>query len=319
MHPTLLHLHLASHDLEVSTFGVLVALGCAAAIVYGVYEGKRAGEDPAALRDLGFWVTVASLVGARVAHVISGGRAAWDDCLDGIADGVGPALAACTRPLRLWEGGLVFYGGLVCGVATALYFARRRGLDTLATLDRATPALALGHVLGRLGCFAAGCCFGKPTVGLPGLRFPSDSIAYRELFARGLLEPGATHTMALHATQLYEAAGELALFFFLARLVRHKRYHGQVALAYLLTYAPLRFVIELFRGDVSRGMVLAPSTDWLNRWIAIPPGDPAILSTSQAAGLVIFVAAALLWARAHPRPRTATPSSSSSPPAAASR
>ena len=123
-------------------------------------------------------------------------------------------LTDCTRALRVWEGGLVFYGGVIAAAAFAFRFARREGWQPARIADLFAPALALGHAFGRLGCFAAGCCYGKEVGGALGsgwgVRFPHGSVAFDQYVAAGL-SPSA-FTPRLHPTQLYEAAGELVIF-----------------------------------------------------------------------------------------------------------
>src|SRR5205823_18082 len=107
------------------------------------------------------------------------------------------------------------------------------------------PSLALGHVFGRIGCFFAGCCFGKPWAA--GVSFPRDSVAFDELLGAGQIAAGAGTTPPLHPTQLYEAAGELGIFFLLLWARRRQRFAGATALLYAASYAGLRFVVEIFR------------------------------------------------------------------------
>ncbi len=160
-------------------------------------------------------------------------------------------LADCAAPLRLWQGGLVFYGGLLGAAAAVALFVRRRRWPFGTVADALAPGLALGHAVGRLGCFLAGCCYGRPWSA--GLRFPRGSVAFDELAAT--LPAGATETPPLHPTQLYEAVGELVIFFILLRARRHRPFDGATAVLYALLYGLLRFGVELFRGDPGRGML----------------------------------------------------------------
>jgi phosphatidylglycerol:prolipoprotein diacylglycerol transferase len=190
----------------------------------------------------------------------------------------------CLRALRVWEGGLVFYGGFFGALAVAVYYTRRFAMNFWRTADILAPSVALGHFFGRLGCFAAGCCWGKEATGRAlawAVRFPSESLAFQDYVARGALPSSAEVTPPLHPVQLYEALGELTLFFALSLLGRRKRWDGQVLVAYLFGYAVLRFVVELFRGDAARKFVIG----WL--------------STSQFLALVAaaFAAALLAWRR----------------------
>jgi phosphatidylglycerol:prolipoprotein diacylglycerol transferase len=140
---------------------------------------------------------------------------------------------------------------------------RRHAMGFLAHADTLIPSVALGHFFGRLGCFSAGCCWGDVTHGhLPwAVHFPPESLAYQTFAGRA--SPGAflaadrSATLPLHPTQLYESFGELGLFLLLVLLVRPRKwFHGQVLATWLLLYAVLRTVVESFRGDVERGVVL---------------------------------------------------------------
>jgi phosphatidylglycerol:prolipoprotein diacylglycerol transferase len=138
--------------------------------------------------------------------------------------------------------------------------------------------------MGRLGCFAAGCCWGGVAHGhLPwAAKFPPASLAYQTLATRenpaAYIAADRLTTLPLHPVQLYESFGELAIFLLLVLVVRpRKRFHGQVLAAWLLVYAILRTLSELYRGDVERGVVWG-------------------LGVGQWTSLVIFAAGAAVWA-----------------------
>jgi prolipoprotein diacylglyceryltransferase len=177
--------------------------------------------------------------------------------------------------------------------------------------DLFAPALALGHAFGRLGCFAAGCCFGKETASRVGVAFPRGSVAFDVLSSAGAVPAGAGETPPLHPTQLYEAAGELALFGLLCALrPRLRQRPGALLLVYLGLYALLRFVVEIFRGDVLRGFPIELHTPRLAGWLGLPPGEPIFFSAGQIGSLVTVIAVAIALARhwtAATAPRTPAP------------
>ncbi len=146
--------------------------------------------------------------------------------------------------IKLWEGGLVFYGGLLLAVPVALWYIRKHSLDTGGLMDIFAPSLAVGHAVGRIGCFASGCCYGKAS-GLP--------------WAVTFLDPEcvARTGIPLHPTQLYESAGEFLNFLILITLRRHRSFKGQLFWTYIVLYSALRFTVEFFRGDEVRGYVVA--------------------------------------------------------------
>lgn len=259
MRPILFHLG----GLAVHGYGVAVALGFVAGVVLAARRARRAGLDGGAVVDLAFWILVAGVLGSRAAFVLLNP--------DHFAR-LGPAAV-----LRLWDGGLVFHGGAVGAAGAVALFVRRRGWSFPRTADLLAPAVALGHAVGRLGCLLAGCCYGRPTAGV-GLDFPPGSVAHERLVASGALPPGAPSTGPLHATQLYEAAGELGIFFLLLAARPRLPRPGTLALLYALAYAALRFTVELFRGDTPRFTALS-------------------LTAAQIASAVTAVGAAALWLR----------------------
>jgi phosphatidylglycerol---prolipoprotein diacylglyceryl transferase len=277
LRPVLFTVHLFARDFALHSYGVAIAAAFLVAIFVGTRTAARSGEDPDKVRDLCFWLLVSSLVGARLVFIATN-----------IPDYVRLCREEhdCLRALRVWEGGLVFYGGFFAALATALVYTRRYGMRFWRTADILAPSVALGHFFGRLGCFAAGCCWGKEASGRAlawAARFPAESLVFQDYAARGALPGNAEITPPLHPVQLYEAFGELALFFALSLLGRKKRWDGQVLVAWLLGYALLRFVVELYRGDAVRKFVFGS------------------LSTSQAFAIAaaLFATAVLAWRRSH--------------------
>lgn len=290
VYPVLFHLELGGSVVELRSFGVLVAAGCAAALWLALRLGRERGDDVDALRRLCLWALVAGLVGARLGYLLGAGHAAWGDC--DAALGMGGwrwALVACARPLKLWEGGMAFGSGLLAGALVVWWQAARQGRSWRDTFDRLAPALALGHAVGRVGCFLGGCCWGRPAEVPWGVRFPVGSAVFRQEFARGRLPGSALVTPPLHPTQLYEAAGELALLGLLLWLLGRRRYEGEVALAWVAGYAAVRAVVEGYRGDPGHG-----------------PG-----SLGRLVAVVLAVAATVAWAAL--RRRTLRPGPAAAP------
>ncbi|MEI8218711.1 MAG: prolipoprotein diacylglyceryl transferase, partial [Elusimicrobiota bacterium] len=161
---------------------------------------------------------------------------------------------------KLWEGGLVFYGGFAAGIAAVIVFVRRtRELRLWNVGDVCAPALTLAHSFGRVGCFFAGCCYGRECQ-LP--------------WAISFTNPGSLAPIYIlrHPTQLYEAVGTLALFFVLDRQRRGLHAEGTTFGWYLISYSLLRFIIEFFRGDDRGGAVMGLSPSQVFSLFALTAG-----------------------------------------------
>jgi phosphatidylglycerol:prolipoprotein diacylglycerol transferase len=301
MRPVLLTLHLGSREVGIHTYGVLIAAGLAAGLALAAREARRRQMDGGRVLDFAFWAIVLGFVGARVAY----GLANLGTFARACAGVAGPrplvgVVSDCTRIFHVWEGGLVFYGGIAGAALVALHFARRERWSFWALGDVFAPAVALGHALGRVGCFAAGCCFGKATSAASawGAAFPRGSVAFDELSSFGLVAPGASFTPPLHATQLYEAAGEgLLCLALLAVRPRLRTRPGALALLYAGGYAALRFVVEIFRGDVARRYVAELATPGLARALGLPSGEALFISAGQVVSLALLAATAFALAR----------------------
>ncbi len=243
--------------LPIHSYGLALAAGFVGAVAMAQSEARRQGLDAEKVGDLAFWVLVAALVGSRVYFMLVN-----RDEYFGSGWLVETRFGRFPRAFMPLEGGLVFYGGFAAAALTAFLYMRRKGMPFLRYADAMIPSVALGHFLGRLGCFGAGCCWGRVSHShLPWLvRFGPDSLAYQSLAVRpdaaSFLAPGGATTLPLHPTQLYEALGELAIFLALVFWLRpRRRFPGQVLAAWIGAYAVLRTTVEFFRGDVERGVV----------------------------------------------------------------
>lgn len=226
MHPVLFTLGSA----PISSYGLFVALGYLAALWLGRRQARAKGLPATLFTDACLIALFTGLIGARLLFVATN----W------------PYFSA--RPgeiLSFWSGGLVFFGGLLLAVpALAAYFSLR-GPGIKSGFDLLAPALALGHAIGRIGCFLAGCCHGSYCP-YPWALIPHSALVEEEL--RG---------QPLHPTQLYESAG---LFLIAAGLLwlgkkKFAMRPGNIAATYLVAYGALRFGVEFFRGDSIRGFL----------------------------------------------------------------
>jgi phosphatidylglycerol:prolipoprotein diacylglycerol transferase len=277
--PVLFTLNAFDRPLPLHSYGVAIAIGFLVAIGVGTRTAARTGEDPQHVRDLCFWLLVSSLIGSRLLFILTNVPDYVRLCRDG---------GDCWKAFRVWEGGLVFYGGFFAALATGWAYMRHFRMRFWRVADILAPTVALGHFFGRLGCWAAGCCWGRPASGIAttwAARFGPESLVFQDYVARGALPANSATTPPLHPVQLYEAGADLALFFVLYFAGRRKRWDGQILAAYLAGYALVRFVVELWRGDDVRKFVLGP------------------LSTSQTIALASLPLAAFVawWSRRQAR------------------
>jgi len=231
----------------VNTYGVLLALAFLVALYVASRLGERDGLRRERVYDLGLWMLLAGLVGSKLLMML-----------------VEPEYAE--QPSRLLSldflrSGGVWYGGFIGGVTAGYFLMRRWKLPFWKTADSFVPGIALAQAIGRQGCFAAGCCWGEPTLRAWGVHFSEQghsvtgvptTVAHlaapeRAVWAERL--GGFDAPVYLHPTQLYESFAMLAAFVFLLWLHRRKRFGGQVLLAYAALYGAVRFTIEFFRAD----------------------------------------------------------------------
>ena len=232
MHPILFEVG----DWPVYSYGVLLALAYLAGLQLAVVRARRVGLDGARVMDLGIYLIIAALVGAKLMLVV----------VDFNYFRQQPR-----ELLSLVRAAGVFYGGLLAAFAVAVLLIRRYRLPLWKTTDAFAPGIALGHVVGRLGCLMAGCCYGRATDVPWGITFTDPAAASNV---------GTPLNIPLHPTQLYEAGAELLILLFLLVTERRGRpFAGRTFWSYLLLYAISRFVIEFFRGD-ERGSLAGLST-----------------------------------------------------------
>lgn len=222
--------------LTIYTYGVLLAAAYLGGLQLAMVRARRRGLDQTRVLDLGIYIIISALIGAKLLLLITD---------------FGSFVDNPRALLDLARSGGVFYGGLILAVIVALWYIRRIGLPLWTTCDVFAPGIALGHVVGRFGCFFAGCCYGKPATVPWAITFTNPAAA---------ANVGTPLNVPLHPTQLYEAGAEaLILILLLVTESLGKRFAGRTFWLYMLLYAISRFIIEMFRGD-PRGTVLMFST-----------------------------------------------------------
>jgi len=237
--------------LTLYTYGLLMALAFLSGLLLATRQAEKEGIEPQLIIDLSFYLIMGALVGSRLFFVLLNY----------------PYYSA--HPLaifQIWEGGLVFYGGLLGAAFTSAIYIRIKGLPFWQLADVFAPSIALGQAIGRWGCFFAGCCYGRPT-DLPW------AVVFHHPKSLAPLD------LPLHPVQLYSSAKDLVIFLFLIWQQRKAHPAGQLFWTYLLLYSGLRFIVEFFRGD-PRPLIF---------------GGP--LSLTQGIGLVLFSLALIMLFR----------------------
>ncbi|MEI6245451.1 MAG: prolipoprotein diacylglyceryl transferase [Acidobacteriota bacterium] len=257
MHPVLFEIG----GWPVYSYGVLLAAAYLAGLQMAVVRARRAGLDPAKVMDFGIYLIIAALIGAKLMLVV----------VDFSYFRQNPR-----ELMSLARAGGVFYGGLIAAVLVGIWLVRKYQLRIWTMGDLMAPGIALGHVIGRVGCLLAGCCYGRPTSVPWAVTFNDPAAA---------LNVGTPLAIPLHPTQLYDAGAELIILgVLLATERKGRKFEGRTFWAYLLMYAISRFIIEFFRGD-DRGMAFN------------------ILSTSQVVSAAIVPLSLLMLWRLRARAR----------------
>ncbi|HWD92307.1 MAG TPA: prolipoprotein diacylglyceryl transferase [Verrucomicrobiae bacterium] len=221
MHPIAFYIG----SFPIRSYGVMMAIAFIAGLWTASRRGLREGIAPEKILDIGPWLIVGTIVGARALHVMTywqeefAGRPFWE-------------------VFAVWNGGLVFYGGLIGASLAGILYARFKHIALWKLADVLAPSIALGYVFGRMGCLLNGCCYGR-SCDLPwAISYPPGNL-------------NGAPTFPVHPTQVYDAILNLFLYVGLAWLYRRKKFDGQVFAAYLLCYAVTRSIVESFRGDYS--------------------------------------------------------------------
>jgi phosphatidylglycerol:prolipoprotein diacylglycerol transferase len=231
------------------TYGVVLAIAYLVGIWMLRRKARAEGLSEQKIFDFSLYVLAAAILGAKALLVI----VEWRHYV--------------SNPRNLVEvlrSGGVFYGGLIAATAVGIWYMKKHRLPAWKIADMGAPSIALGEAIGRWGCFAAGCCYGKPTDGRFGVRF-TDPFAHDAV--------GTPLDVPLHPTQIYLSLNAFLIFLILQWAYRRRTFDGEIFWLYVLLYAITRGIIENFRGDSVRGFLV-----------------PGILSTSQFIGLIAAAA-----------------------------
>ena len=242
MYPELFHISF------LHTYGVLVAAAFLTALWLAGRLAKQAGLNAEAVTNLGIYCALSAIVGAKLMMFL-------------VDIPYYTAHPAEIFSLSTLQAGGVFYGGLIAALAVSVWYMRKTKLPGLKTADVFAPAIALGHGIGRIGCFTAGCCWGvacdRPW-----------AVTFTNPVAHDLV--GVPLHVALHPTQLYEAFAEFAIFAVLYRRVRRPHATGSIIAMYLVLYGATRFIVEFFRNHEQGNLWGGPLDT--SQWISLGLG-----------------------------------------------
>ncbi len=234
--------------LTIHTYGLLVALG----LIIGLFTiralSESSGIRPGDVTDIAFSMIIWGIIGSRAAYVLLN---------------LNYYLAHPIDIIKIWQGGLVFSGGLVLSIIALTFHIRKKGLNFWETCDLFSIGVAIGQAIGRLGCFSAGCCYGKPA-----------DIPWSVVFKNP--DSLAPLNIPLHPTQLYHALSSFIIFLILLILRRKRKFQGQVFIWFLILHSTGRLLIERFRGD----------------WRGFIPGTQ--MSVTQLITLLVLIGAIVL-------------------------
>jgi phosphatidylglycerol:prolipoprotein diacylglycerol transferase len=274
--PYLVH----SDHFNLPTYGVMAAIGLVLGLFICVRYARLDGIDEERAWNLGVLTILCGVLGAKLLMVVND----WSFYMRNPRE---------IFSFTMLQAGGVWYGGFLGGVIAGIWYVRRHRLPILRTWDAFTPGISLGHAIGRLGCLAAGCCYGKPTDAAWGIVFTKP-----EAFQLSKTPLG----VRMHPTQIYEFLAEITIFTILVLMIRAYRRHGRVeggtALAsfpgkitgaYAFLYGVARFFLEFLRDDEGRGSFFGNA-----------------LSGTQLISIGLVILGGMLWMRRTPRPATAT-------------
>jgi phosphatidylglycerol:prolipoprotein diacylglycerol transferase len=241
------------------SFSVMMLLACFGALGITFWRARRERIDRESVAGLATWLITGGFLGARAMFL-----AMHPETVHHPGD-----------VFKVWQGGIVFYGCIAGGLIGSILYWMRHPFPFRAMADAVAPALAVGIVLGRLGCFFNGCCYGAVTEQPLAVSFPAGSIPWRHQVEHGWIAPSAARTLAVHPTQLYAALDGLLLLGLLTWYFPRRRRDGEVMALLMIVYPILRFLNESLRDDE----------------LPVIAG----LTVAQAISVLLFVAGLITW------------------------
>lgn len=232
--------------ISIKGYGFMISLGIAAAILLANYRGRKKEMDTDVIIDIAIYGIIGGVIGGKLLYILT----------------ELPYIIKNPVVLRdMLSGGFVLYGAIIGGALGAYIFLKRKNMSFIKYFDLVAPSIALAQSFGRIGCFLAGCCYGKPTDGPFGVVFKNSGYA-----------PANIH---IHPTQIYSSIGDLAICLILIFFASKPRKDGQVGGLYMILYSIGRFFMEFLRDD--------------------PRGNVGIFSTSQFICIFILISGIIVY------------------------
>lgn len=239
------HSQWAGNSIPVQGYGVMILLGVICGVIMAARRAPLIGVEPRQCLDVGIFGVCVGLLGARLMHIVLNWHN-FDPSIHGSAGVV--------NMFKLWEGGLVFYGGFITALPAAWFYCKYYGIPPIPFLDMSVPSLIAGQAFGRIGCFLNGCCYGR-TCDLPwAVRFPVESI------------PGP---FSRHPTQIYASIAAALTAAFLYAYWPRRQYDGQILSLMLIMAGTTRFFEESLRADDVAAFPALSSWMTIAQWIAM--------------------------------------------------
>ncbi len=247
---------------QVHAFSLFLVLGAAAGVLITAWRARRVGINPDVVFELAVWVLGGGFLGARVYYLVQ-----HPESVHSVLD-----------VFKVWQGGIVFYGCIMGGLVGTWIYHRRHPFPFWPMADAVAAALAIGVMLGRVGCYLNGCCYGAvcdPHAVPWAVTFPAGTLPWMRHVDAGWISPYASHSLPVHPKQLYGALSGLVLLVATFVFYRHRRRDGEVMALVMIGYPITRFLMEFARGD---------ATGWHFG-----------LTVSQYISLGIFAGGLLVW------------------------
>ena len=229
------------NEIPIYGYGTMLFVGFFTATAWASWRLKQQGADPELAWDVATWIFIGGIVGARLFFVTQYHERVFQNDTH-----LGQMLFSM---IRLWDGGLVFYGGMILGAVAYGLFCYVRRVHPLALADVLISSVLLGMAFGRIGCLLYGCCYGDQCELPWAITFPAGSIPFVAEVQQGFLEVDASRSLPLHPTQIYSSlsAGLLALLTW--AFYPYRRWNGEVLALGWMLYPITRFLVEFLRGD----------------------------------------------------------------------